>query len=416
MDRIVDVYSAANGLEAHRLGTILKDKGIRSQIVGESLKTAAGRLPLGDTLAPRIWVREGDAGRAREIIEECTSQPCHEWGKPAVGDGQSAAGPDEDASMGSDDVGELADGGESRGPNAVAFLCQECGKDVTFPGWCRGHVETCPHCGKYLDVPNAPAPVASRPVLGRTGRPKDPLLLVSEFIQNGRPVAGKTGRPRNLGPDPRTSTQLWIEVLAVLSLAYLPEMFNAITSITGWLPAQPPSPFAYHMLFVFIRSLRVAMPVLVIMALSRDQWRLFGIVRPRWIADAVGGCVICLVAMMAQHFIISLLPPAMSKGMVPRTASGKTRRDHGILPAAGRPRCERFRRGIGDAGLPDNQTGAASIVNVGCGCRHVRAVCQLPRLSRGRFYGRRYCRRIGLRAGILLVSTIVAALRWARGS
>jgi predicted RNA-binding Zn-ribbon protein involved in translation (DUF1610 family) len=115
-DHVVEVYSAANGVEAHGLRAVLEEKHIRAEVVGESLGSAAGRLPLGQATTPRIWVREGDAGRAREIIEECTSRPLHE-----------------------DDV---------------AFLCDECGKSVTFPGRSRGRVETCPHCGSYLDVPD----------------------------------------------------------------------------------------------------------------------------------------------------------------------------------------------------------------------------------------------------------------------
>jgi hypothetical protein len=60
-DHVVDVYSAANGLEAHGLCAVLEERGIHTQVVGESLGTAAGSLPLGEATAPRIWVREGDA-------------------------------------------------------------------------------------------------------------------------------------------------------------------------------------------------------------------------------------------------------------------------------------------------------------------------------------------------------------------
>lgn len=36
----------------------------------------------------------------------------------------------------------------------VAFNCEECGKSLKFPGARRGGVETCPHCKKYIDVPD----------------------------------------------------------------------------------------------------------------------------------------------------------------------------------------------------------------------------------------------------------------------
>ena len=125
-DRIVDVDSAANGLEAHGLCAVLEERGIRAEVVGEALGNAAGRLPLGEATAPRIWVREGDARCARELIEECTGQ----------------------LQQASDDLGE---GDE---PEEVAFLCEECGRYVAFPARRRGHVETCPLCGNYVDVPD----------------------------------------------------------------------------------------------------------------------------------------------------------------------------------------------------------------------------------------------------------------------
>ena len=128
-DRIVEVYSAGNGVEAHGLCAVLEERGIRAEVVGESLGNAAGKLPFGQAIAPRIWVREGDAGRAREIIEECTSRRRQESGNPF-------------------------DRTKSRGTRDVNFRCQECGSSVIFPGRCRGHVETCPHCGNFLDVPD----------------------------------------------------------------------------------------------------------------------------------------------------------------------------------------------------------------------------------------------------------------------
>jgi membrane protease YdiL (CAAX protease family) len=69
------------------------------------------------------------------------------------------------------------------------------------------------------------------------------------------------------------------------------------------------------MLFLIIRSLQVAMPVLVIVALSGGPWRLFGIVRPRWIADALRGCAICIVASAAHYFVMSFLPRSMLAGL-----------------------------------------------------------------------------------------------------
>jgi hypothetical protein len=90
-DRVVEVYAAANVFEAHELQAVLAEEGIQSQIVGEELGNAAGCLPLGEALAPRIWVREADASRAREIIDQCIGQPHEEGAEPLDGDDQDAS-------------------------------------------------------------------------------------------------------------------------------------------------------------------------------------------------------------------------------------------------------------------------------------------------------------------------------------
>lgn len=85
-DRIVEVYSAANVIEAQELCAVLEEEAIQTQIVGDQLGNAAGCLPLGEVLEPRIWVRESDAKRAQEIIEEWTNQPQPQWSWPVQGD------------------------------------------------------------------------------------------------------------------------------------------------------------------------------------------------------------------------------------------------------------------------------------------------------------------------------------------
>jgi len=65
-DRIVELCSAANSAEAHALCAALEDAGIRAQVVGEMLGNAAGWLPLGQPIAPRIWVRQADLEQAQE--------------------------------------------------------------------------------------------------------------------------------------------------------------------------------------------------------------------------------------------------------------------------------------------------------------------------------------------------------------
>jgi membrane protease YdiL (CAAX protease family) len=265
-DRLVVVYSAANDVEAHGLRAVLEERGIRAQVVGESLGNAVGRLPFGEATAPRIQVREGDTGRAREIIEDLSRSPVND--------------------------------------RDITFACEECGKNVTFPGQRRGHVEVCPYCNSYLDVPEetADAPLAA-PALA-TSQP------VSEGI-NGSIIPG-------VGL--RTKKWLWIEVLAVLSFAYVPYLFAAVTKITEWLPSRATPPFAYQMLAGIVYSLQIVMPVLMIIGLSGERWQSFGIVYPKWIADAFAGCAIWLAGYVACYFALSLLPPLVLQGMASRRA------------------------------------------------------------------------------------------------
>jgi hypothetical protein len=123
-DRIVEVCSAANSAEAGFLCDVLADKGIRVEMVGAALGSAAGLLPLGETTLPRIWVREGDSRRAHEIVNDVNDR------RRATG--RYPARDDED----------------------VEFPCQECGIMLSFPAASRGFVETCPACGNYVDVPD----------------------------------------------------------------------------------------------------------------------------------------------------------------------------------------------------------------------------------------------------------------------
>ena len=69
-ERIVEVCSAGNMVEADGLCELLEEAGIQARVVGDDLGIAAGGLPLGESIAPRIWVHESDAARAREVIDQ----------------------------------------------------------------------------------------------------------------------------------------------------------------------------------------------------------------------------------------------------------------------------------------------------------------------------------------------------------
>ena len=41
---------------------------------------------------------------------------------------------------------------QEKNTQPVLVVCEECGQTGTFPGNERGTVQTCPHCGKFIDV------------------------------------------------------------------------------------------------------------------------------------------------------------------------------------------------------------------------------------------------------------------------
>jgi hypothetical protein len=167
-DRIVEVCSAADSIEARFLCDVLAEKGIRADVAGAALGAVAGLVPLGETTAPRIWVREGDSGRAREIVNEVARRR------------RMSLEPRDD-------------------DEDVEFFCQECGIRLTFPATSRGFVETCPACGNYVDVP-----------AGRRGSLVNDAAVVDAIIvgEEEPRLAAENAPPELPSVDSLTSSQL----------------------------------------------------------------------------------------------------------------------------------------------------------------------------------------------------------------
>ena len=55
--------------EAHLIKGILEAEGIAGEVRGESLSGAVGTLPLYEAW-PSVWVADGDAARANELVIE----------------------------------------------------------------------------------------------------------------------------------------------------------------------------------------------------------------------------------------------------------------------------------------------------------------------------------------------------------
>lgn len=76
---------------------------------------------------------------------------------------------------------------------------------------------------------------------------------------------------------------LWLETLAVLALAVVPDVWFALDP---WIfGGTEPMPLARVEALILARSFQVAVPVLWIVSRSGAGWATFGLVRPRWGRD-----------------------------------------------------------------------------------------------------------------------------------
>jgi rubrerythrin len=104
-------------LEAAGIPTLATDENIGEMLV----PTAFGGI--------KLQVASKDADRAKEVL----------------------------ASFKTDSQPETVDGdvskSDSESDEEVYLTCSECGAEVGFPFERRGHVEVCPECGAYVDVP-----------------------------------------------------------------------------------------------------------------------------------------------------------------------------------------------------------------------------------------------------------------------
>ena len=68
--QVVDVYTAANGPQAHFLKGLLADAGIDARVVGDAL-LAAGYI---EVTPPHLWVRADQAEAARGMLRTWDSR------------------------------------------------------------------------------------------------------------------------------------------------------------------------------------------------------------------------------------------------------------------------------------------------------------------------------------------------------
>lgn len=91
----------------------------------------------------------------------------------------------------------------------IAFRCGRCKKLIAFSGLSLGRVESCPKCGKYVDVPEQ-----SDPSLQET--------TIEETIEQARSVSKLSSGSLS------TQSYLFVEIVFVLCILYLFRVFNSI--------------------------------------------------------------------------------------------------------------------------------------------------------------------------------------------
>jgi len=115
----------------------------------------------------------------------------------------------------------------SRGP--VSALCEECGGASEFPGDRRGTVQNCPHCGRYMDVPDQDDLDQDAPEDTSDQQPASSGIdsTISEAVPRAYPRLRRLQKPI-----------LWF----VLSCILLLLLAHFLAGIVSWLGGHPTSP------------------------------------------------------------------------------------------------------------------------------------------------------------------------------
>ena len=118
----VAIYNAANNVEAMLIREALLSVGIEAHSVDDATPVGAwmfGLIP--EIHKPQVWVDRSETLRARQVIDDFEARAAEQRQRS----------------------GETPD---------VSVVCEECGKTASFPASQLGSVESCPHCGAYVDV------------------------------------------------------------------------------------------------------------------------------------------------------------------------------------------------------------------------------------------------------------------------
>jgi membrane protease YdiL (CAAX protease family) len=261
LDKLVTIatYNTPSQAEVARL--ILEEEGIKTFLADDNLVGMNWFLS-NAVGGAKLQVAASEAERAKDILK--TAQPASAKTDP--------------------DITGVS----------IAFLCQNCRKIIDFTPERHGCVEVCPNCGKYVDVPE------------KTDRDR---LVQSEIIVSSSNPDRTSAQQTIADTASRSNAQVWMEVIAVLCLAYMPALNGAFMVMMGY--GKSDASLVHREWLYIIDSLQVVTPLLLIIALTKDPWKLFGILRPKWIIDILSAIAIWLFGMMAYHFALSFISPSL---------------------------------------------------------------------------------------------------------
>jgi hypothetical protein len=122
---MICVYRASDVAEADIVSAWLADQGINAHVTN---RNPAMNLYVPSVVSPKgieVFVVDPDqAERAKALVHDHLEQRKEKTDKPASG-------------------------------RTIEAVCEECTVVTRFPFQQRGTVQTCPHCGQYIDVPEA---------------------------------------------------------------------------------------------------------------------------------------------------------------------------------------------------------------------------------------------------------------------
>jgi len=67
---IVEIYSAANSIEAYAMANALKAAGVKARVVNEFVQMGVGLMPCTQPVTPKVWIRREDEAHARGLLKQ----------------------------------------------------------------------------------------------------------------------------------------------------------------------------------------------------------------------------------------------------------------------------------------------------------------------------------------------------------